>query len=577
MEYSKRIIIGNIKSRLLCSHRLILVLLVMSPLAHGQSLLDAEQQRRRSQQEAEERLRGQQAPGVRLPQAHAETAINPDALDLPEEPPCFALTHLEVDTGGESSFAWAPAWLERYAGRCVGREGIERIVRRLSAKLTAQGDVTTRIGLPEQLLGEGILRLQIIPGRIGAIRFADSTRTSWQSAFPARAGDLLNLRDIEQALEQFKRVPSQDADIQIIPGEKSAESDIVITLKAGKPWRVALTADDAGASASGRRQGSATFALDNPLGLNDLFSAGLNYDLWNNPHTKGTAGHNISYSVPWGNWTYQFTDSAWQYRQTIQGVNQTFLSSGDSYADELRISRLIFRDRSAKTTLFLRVQARSQSSAIEHVEIDVQRQRMTAAELGFAHRQYLGNAQLDLTLAHRQGVPWFGGKKDAPDKANDAPTYRYQLSTLDAALLLPFRLGDLPLRWSSALRLQHSQDALYATDYIAIGGRYTVRGFDGERTLAAAKGGYWRNDLEIPLGESGQIGYLGFDHGGVGGAGAGNLAGKTLTGVALGLRGATVYQGITLSYDLFAGWALSKPDAMTTARPATGCQLFAQY
>lgn len=550
-------------------------MIVVAPAAKGQSPQDAEELRRRTQQEAEERLRQQQAPDVRLPQA--APAIDPDSLDLPVETPCFSLARLEVDTGGEAAFAWAQPWLERYAGRCVGREGIEQILRRLSAKLTAQGYVTTRVGLPEQGLAQGVLRFQIIPGRIRAIRFADGETSSWRSAFPARPGDLLNLRDIEQALEQFKRVPSQDANIDIAPGEMPGESDIVITLKRGKFWRLGLTADDSGSSANGRRQGSATLSLDNPLGLNDLLSAGLNSDLWNDPHTRGTFGHNISYSVPWGNWTFQLTDSAWKYRQTIQGINQTFLSSGDSDSQELRVSRLVFRGQFAKTSLFFRTQVRTQRSAIEHVEIKVQHRRTAAAELGVVHRQYLGDAQLDLTLAHREGVPWFGSLKDAPGRPDDAPTYRYQLNTLDAALLVPFRIGDMPLRWSSALRLQHTQDVLYTTEYIAIGNRYTVRGFDGERTLAASKGGYWRNDLEIPLGSSGQNFYLGLDYGRVGGAGASYLAGKTLIGSAVGLRGATTYNGATFGYDVFAGWALEKPTSLVTARPATGFQLFFQY
>jgi hemolysin activation/secretion protein len=554
-----------------------LVLAVATPVAHGQSPQDAEELRRRTQQEAEQRLRQQQAPDVRLPQA-AAPATDPDALDLPEETPCFSLNHLEVDSAGETAFSWAQPWLDRYAGRCLGRAGIEQILRRLSAKLIAQGYVTTRVGLPEQELAQGILRLQIIPGRIRAIRFAEDDPTaSWRSAFPARASDLLNLRDIEQALEQFKRVPSQDANIDIAPGELPGESDIVITLTRSKPLRLAFSADDSGSPANGRYQGSLTASLDNLLGLNDLLSVSLNSDLWNDPPTRSTSGHSVNYSVPWGNWTFQFTDSAWQYRQTAQGANQSFLASGDSQSQELRISRLLFRDQTSKTSAFFRTQTRLQHSAIEHIDIQVQNQRATAAELGLTHRHYLGAAQLDLTLARRQGVGWFGSRKDAPDKPDDVPTYHYKLNTLDVALLVPFRIADLPLRWNSALRLQHSQDLLYTSEYIGIGNRYTVRGFDGEQTLAAAKGGYWRNDLEVPLGSSGQTFYFGLDGGRVGGAGADYLPGKTLFGSAIGMRGAASGGGISFSYDIFAGWALKRPDGFPSSRPAAGFQLFLQY
>nr|WP_323744887.1 POTRA domain-containing protein [Noviherbaspirillum soli] len=68
--------------------------------------------------------------------------------------------------------------------------------------------------------------LTLLPGIIRAIRFADTVRQfQWRSAFPAAPGDLLNLRDVEQGLEQMKRLPSQDVDIDIMPGEQAGESE----------------------------------------------------------------------------------------------------------------------------------------------------------------------------------------------------------------------------------------------------------------------------------------------------------------------------------------------------------------
>jgi hemolysin activation/secretion protein len=552
------------------------VIAYVSAAAWAQTAMDVEELRRRSKSEAEERQRQQQAPDVRLP--HAAPAVDSEALDLPAETPCFPVREVALEGNVPSPFAWAPGWLERYKGRCIGREGIELILRRLSAKIIAQGYVTTRVGLPEQNLAGGTLRFELIPGRIRAIRFTDPALDgSWRSALPVRSGDLLNLRDIEQGLEQFKRVPSQDANIDIAPGDAPGESDLVITLTRTKPWRLAFTADDSGSAANGRRQGSASLALDNPLQLNDLLSVSLSSDLWNDPHTRGTDGHSVSYSVPWGDWTFQFADSAWYYRQTIQGINQTFLSSGESQSQELRIQRLLRRDRVSKTSLTFRTSVRTQRSAIDHVELQVQRRRTAAAELALQHRQYFGDAQLDVTFAHRRGLGWFGGIDDAPGQVDGSPTWRYRIETLDASLLVPFQVAGQAVRWNSTLHLQQTGDTLYTTDYIAIGNRYTVRGFDGERTLAAERGGYWRNDLETPLGDSGQALYLGLDYGRVAGPGAEYLAGRQLSGAALGLRGAVARNAAIVSYDIFAGWALQKPPGFVTSRPALGFQLSFQY
>ena len=51
------------------------------------------------------------------------------------------------------------------------------------------------------------------------------------SSFPAHEGSLLDLRDIEQGLENMQRLPGVQADMEIVPGEQPGESDILITRK----------------------------------------------------------------------------------------------------------------------------------------------------------------------------------------------------------------------------------------------------------------------------------------------------------------------------------------------------------
>ena len=96
-----------------------------------------------------------------------------------------------------------------------------------------------------------------------------STGANWQGAFPSRPGDLLNLRDLEQGLEQMKRVPSQEVEMEIVPGAFTGESDVVIHTKRGKRWRVVATVVDSGARGTGKLQAGLSVALDDALGLND--------------------------------------------------------------------------------------------------------------------------------------------------------------------------------------------------------------------------------------------------------------------------------------------------------------------
>ena len=58
--------------------------------------------------------------------------------------------------------------------------------------------------------------LTLIPGRVRALRIsADSdARAMISNAFAIRPGNVLNLRDVEQGLENLKRLPTVDAGVR---------------------------------------------------------------------------------------------------------------------------------------------------------------------------------------------------------------------------------------------------------------------------------------------------------------------------------------------------------------------------
>lgn len=105
-----------------------------------------------------------------------------------------------------------------------------------------------------------------------------------------------------------------------------------------------------------------------------------------------------------------------------------------------------------------------------------------------------------------------------------------------------------------------------SVDRFAIGGCYTVRGFDGESSLSAERGWLIRNDPSAALGESGQAVYVGLDHGEVSGPSSELLVGKRLTGAVLGLRGSFK----NIQYNFFIGAPVRKPEFFRTASATVG-------
>lgn len=569
----------------------ILLWVLLMPAQHASAqastTLDAEALRRRDESAEQERRQRQQEPAVRLPVELDDS--DAEGRPLPADANCFPVQRIvltlperlsdPVRQAGmrhlaQGPFRQAQAYLDRYRGQCLGPAAIGELAARIGRRILAEGYSTTRVMVPEQDLSAGTLSLVLLPGIVRTIRFAEPDRSAgWRTAFPLAPGDLLNLRDLEQGLEQMKRLPSQEVDIDIVPGVQAGESDVILRLKQSRPWRLVANLDDGGARSTGRLQAGLKLALDGPLGLNDMLSAGLLRDADRAGAAHGTGGGQFAYTLPYGYWNFSLSASRHGYHQRIAGHNQTFLFSGHARNLEWKVQQLFQRDQTEKNSWQFRLGKRWSQAYIDDTEIAVQRRHATFAEIGWLHRHYLGPSQLDLTLAARWGVRWLNGQDDPEGRQPGAPTLRYSLQTLDATVATPFRLAGQSATHNATLRLQTSRSPLYLSEQFSIGGRYTVRGFDGETVLAGERGFYLRNDISLPLAASAHAVYLGIDMGRVAGPATRQLAGRHLAGAAIGLRGNLA----GLSYDLFAGCPLSRPPDFPAKHPAFGFSLSYVY
>ena len=131
-------------------------------------------------------------------------------------------------------------------------------------------------------------------------------------------------------------------------------------------------------------------------------------------------------------------------------------------------------------------------------------------------------------------------------------------------------MAKQPLKYTATLRAQNSDSALYGSEWIAIGNRWSVRGFNGERSLAAENGWYWRNELDTLFPGSNQSIYFAVDAGRVYSANQANLLGNKLAGAAIGMRG---YMFKGAYYDVFVSRPLVKPEGFVTSETAGGFSL----
>ncbi|MDP9929110.1 hemolysin activation/secretion protein [Variovorax paradoxus] len=545
------------------------------------------------QQRQQERERALREQNERTVDQRLQAAPPVPTQRIPaSEAPCFRIDRVLLVGEQAAAFQWAvsdlsgPEGNDSPVGRCLGTAGVNVVLARAQQAVIARGFVTTRVLAAPQDLSSGTLTLSLVPGRVAAIRTTpDSSATLLGSgallgsAIPARPGDLLNLRDIEQGLENLKRAPTAEADIQIepstAPNVRPGDSDLVVKYVQSKKWRVTLSLDDSGTEATGRYQAGATVSIDNPLGLNDLFYVSANHNL--NGHVfsdpaKGTEGQTVHYSLPYGYWMLGFTASNSQYHQRVAGLSQDYVYAGKTNNAEVKLSRLLYRDQRRKTTLALKGFRRESRNFVDDTEVEVQHRVVGGWELGLNHKEFIGDATLEGTLAYKHGTGGFGSIA-APEEQFGEGTSRLRLYTAEVSLNAPFKLGEQKLRYSGLVRAQWNRTPLTPQDRFAIGGRYTVRGFDGETSLMGERGWLIRNDIGWAMGQSGAELYVGADYGHVGGRSTADLLGRNLAGAVIGVRG----QWSKLSYDFFMGAPISKPEGYRTAKTTFGFNLNASF
>ena len=174
----------------------VVVLLLCPGFSHAAvETPESEELRNRAKQEALERERQLKLPSVNL-QGVIEKR---EALRLPIEATCFKIQNFVLEVPSQVSaeahrygastlpmdrFRFAQDFLEQFAGQCIGSAGINIIVKGLTAEILERGYSTTRLGILEQDMSGGTLKLSLIPGLIHEIRFEDKETTgTWKMPF----------------------------------------------------------------------------------------------------------------------------------------------------------------------------------------------------------------------------------------------------------------------------------------------------------------------------------------------------------------------------------------------------------
>ena len=338
----------------------------------------------------QEQLLQDQADKLRELQRLPENKIKP-APTVSDEETCFSIHTIELQGVTLLSDSEQGALTQPLLNSCMGIADINQLVKQLTNLYVEKGYITSRAYIPEQNLKSGTLVILVVEGKTTSLDAALESGLSAREllmAFPSLVGTHLNLRNLEQGIDQLNRLPSNSAQLKLNPGDQPGETLVVIDNTPEKPWRVSLGKNNNGDESTGDRQWQGSLALDSPLGLADQLTIGLGKDAISDRYRQSRSA-NLNYSVPYGYWTfsYGFSYSDYETRNTANGF--PFGLTGNTRNHSFNVNRVLQRDQMGKTAVTAGVRHIRSRNFIENNLIDVSSHQLTEFSLGLNHGRRL--------------------------------------------------------------------------------------------------------------------------------------------------------------------------------------------
>ncbi|CRM20125.1 MULTISPECIES: ShlB/FhaC/HecB family hemolysin secretion/activation protein [Pseudomonas] len=423
----------------------------------------------------------------------------PQAPALPADTRCFPIQDIELKGADSLSGGDRTLLLKPYVGQCLGVAQLNELLKVITDYYIAKGWVTSRAYLPQQDLSSGHLQVLVVEGKLEGLKGAQGSSVTDRElamAFPGKVGEALNLREVEQLVDQLSRLPSKQAQMELTPGSQVGGSEVLVKNVPQKPWRASLSRNNDGQKSTGEQQWGAGLEWDSPLGLADQLILRGGHDAISD-HQKTSKSSMLYYNLPWGWWNFSYTYSESEYRTFFMLDDLKLKQNGDSQNHQLRAERVIHRDDVSKTSVNVGLSHLRTNNYLLDSRLSTSSNRLSEFQVGLTHGRRIGNAFVNLDVGMQNGIGAFDAQSNQQERdanGNLTATPRYRKYTATVSYLQPFTLWGESLSFSSLATGQRSEDVLYPAQRMSLGGSYSVRGFKDQQ-LNGDSGGYWRNEV----------------------------------------------------------------------------------
>ena len=364
-----------------------------------------------------------------------------------------------------------------YTNRELTAEDLESLRLALTSYYVNHGYLTSGAVVPEQDVADGTLTMQIIEGKITQVNVEDTKwfRPSYfQSRVNLAAGPPLHVEALQERLRVIQANPRiERINAELLPGAAIAESTLNMKVKEANPLKAWLEFNNYQSPVVGAEQGFVTLAHQNLLGFGDTLSLQYGRSAGVNPML------NFKYEIPVGP---RDTTVALQYRRFDFGVEEAPFDALDiknkAQIFGLSVRHPVIRTADQELAFSLTGEHARNESTLGGNPFELitgspnGKFRVTSLRFGQEYARRSADQVISLLSRFSVGVGAMGATANGDPNLPDARFFSW-LGEAQWIRQLPLWRTQLVSRGV----VQLSNDHLFPLEQIAVGGRYSVRGY----------------------------------------------------------------------------------------------------
>lgn len=385
----------------------------------------------------------------------------------------------------------------RYLGK-KGGKNILNFVKELENLYLEKGYIATRvkIDMENSDFKTGKVICVIIEGHIEEIKIEgekDGIRTF--TSFPIKKGDVLNMKDLDQGIENLNSISANNAKLDIAAGESLGGSIIKVKNEKSKKISGTINYNNLGQKSTGVERMKIGISIEDFLGINDSFNSSYQRKLGRERKYKDAENFSFYYRVPFKYWDFSIIKDQSEYTTPIKAIGYNYKSSGISKNMNYSLRRILQRNDTGKTSIGMTLTNKESKNYIDNTMLVMSSRKLSVLKVDIGHQRRIFNGMFSGEIAYHEGLKKFGAERDDWEyKDSTSPKAQFQKYTMDLNWYKPFRIREQNFSYKFSFSGQYSDDILYSSEKMSIGDDTTVRGFK-ENSIMGDKGIYIRNEI----------------------------------------------------------------------------------